>query len=373
MNATVSGGGALIVGSGGTDSGATILKGGVEKVTFGGIGIDTSLKSGGTEIVSAGGVASDTNVSSGGVLVVSSGGVADPTIVLSGGSETVSAGGTDLGAQVAGGRLVVLSGGTAVGGAVSSGGTEIVSGHGFDASATVFSGGKLFVQSGGTAIDITIVSGGTAINSVGGSFDAVVSATDSGTLINSGAVDVQNGATLTVGAATLNNAGSINLSGIFAATELLVEQNVTLSGGGTVSMSGDQSLIAGGSGFTLTNVNNKIIGTGEIGSSHFAINNQSSGVINGNGIAVNMELVANVTNAGLIEGTTSQGLLIEVSHPHQLRDHRGVRHQRIGGDHQRNRHQFHGERSDSRFRQWCSGEARSRDDRRRYTENFSGG
>jgi autotransporter passenger strand-loop-strand repeat protein len=311
LDATVRSGGALIVGSDGTDSGATILKGGVEKVTFGGASIDVALKSGGTEIVSGGGVASDTNVSSGGALVVSSGGTADPSTIFSGGSETVSAGGTDLGAQVAGGRLFVLSGGTAVGGAISSGGTEIVSGHGFDASATVFGGGKLFVRSGGSAVDITIASGGTAINSVGGSFDAAVSATDFGTLINSGAVNVQNGATQTVGAAALNNAGSINLLGTFSATELLIEQNVTLSGGGTVSMSGNQSLITGGSGFTLTNVNNKIIGAGEIGDSHFTINNQSSGVINGNGTAIRLELVANVTNAGLIEGTTSQGLFID--------------------------------------------------------------
>ena len=303
-------------------------------MTFGGTSIDAALKSGGTEIVSAGGVASDTNVSSGGALVVSSGGTADPTTVFSGGSETVSAGGSDLGAQVAGGRLFVLSGGTAVGGAVSSGGTEIVSGHGFDASATVFGGGKLFVRSGGTAVDITIASGGTAINSVGGILDAVVSATDFGTLINSGAVNVQNGATLTVGAATLNNAGSINLLGTISATELLIEQNVTLSGGGTVSMSGNQkSDITGGSGFTLTNVNNKIIGVGEIGDSHFTINNQSSGVIDGNGTAIRLELVANVTNAGLIEGTTSQGLFIDSAHPHKLRDHRGAWHQRIGCDH----------------------------------------
>ena len=286
-------------------------------MTSGGASIDVALKSGGTEIVSAGGVASDTNVSSGGALVVSSGGTADPSTIFSGGSETVSAGGTDLGAQVAGGRLFVLSGGTAVGGAISSGGTEIVSGHGFDASATVFGGGKLFVRSGGSAVDITIASGGTAINSVGGNLDAVVSATDSGTLVNSGAVNVRNGGTLTVGAATLNNAGSINLLGTFSATELLIEQNVTLSGGGTVSMSGNQSLITGGSGFTLTNVNNKIIGVGEIGDSHFAINNQSSGVINGNGTAFHMELAANVTNAGLIEGTTSQGLFITSQPPSQ--------------------------------------------------------
>ena len=75
---------------------------------------------------------------------------------------------------------------------------------------------------------------------------------------------MQNGATQTVGAAALNNAGSINLLGTFSATELLIEQNVTLSGGGTVSLSGGQSDITGGSGFTLTNVNNKIIGAAKL-------------------------------------------------------------------------------------------------------------
>ena len=41
---------------------------------------------------------------------------------------------------------------------------------------------------------------------------------------------------------------------------------MTLSGGGTVSMSGGDSLITdNGSGFTLTNVNDKIVGTGVLG------------------------------------------------------------------------------------------------------------
>ena len=206
----------------------------------------------------------------------------------------------------------MFSSGSAVGGAVSSGGTEIVSGHGFAVSATVFGGGKLFVQSGGTAVDTTIVSGGTAINSVGGNLDAVVSATDFGTLINSGAVNVQNGATLTVGGATLNNAGSINLLGSTVVAELLIEQNVTLSGGGTVSMSTVSNRIAGGSGFTLTNVNNRIVGEGGLGEpgSAITINNQSSGVIDGNGTMFQLDIVASVTNAGLIEGTTSRGLFI---------------------------------------------------------------
>ena len=68
--------------------------------------------------------------------------------------------------------------------------------------------------------------------------------------------------TLTVGAATLNNAGSINLLGSTVVAELLIEQNVTLSGGGTVSMSTHSNRITGGSGFTLTNVNNRIVGDG---------------------------------------------------------------------------------------------------------------
>ena len=68
---------------------------------------------------------------------------------------------------------------------------------------TVESGGKLIVFSGGTGIDFTVDSGGTAINSAGGSLDVVASATNSGVLVNAGIVNVQNGGTLTLDAATL--------------------------------------------------------------------------------------------------------------------------------------------------------------------------
>jgi autotransporter passenger strand-loop-strand repeat protein len=74
---------------------------------------------------------------------------------------------------------VVLSGGVleALCGGIASG-------------VTVDSGGRLILFSGGTGIDFTVDSGGTAINSAGGSLDVTVSATDSGTLINSGAINV---------------------------------------------------------------------------------------------------------------------------------------------------------------------------------------
>jgi autotransporter passenger strand-loop-strand repeat protein len=203
--------------------------------------------------------------------------VADPTTIFSGGTETIRAGGTDDGARIS-------------------------------------RGGKLFIQSGGTAIDITIFSGGTAINSASGSLDVVVSATDSGALVNSGAVNVRNGATLTLGGTTLNNAGSINLFGSSSQTTVFIAHNVTLSGGGTVAMSGGSSLIidSGGSS-TLINVNDKIVGVGRLGGDPalFVIN-EAGGVIDGNGSGIfgTLEISATVTNAGLIEGTTSQGLAI---------------------------------------------------------------
>ena len=121
-----------------------------------------------------------------------------------------------------------------------------------------------------------------------------------------------NGGTLTLDVATLNNAGSINLLGSTSRTTLFIAHSMALSGGGTVSMSGGRSLItdSGGSN-TLINVNDKIVGVGGLGGdlSLFVIN-EAGGVINGNGSGTigQLNISATVTNAGLIEGTTSQGI-----------------------------------------------------------------
>ena len=129
-----------------------------------------------------------------------------------------------------------------------------------------------------------------------------------------GAINVQNGATLTLDAATLNNAGSINLLGSTSSTTLFIAHDVTLSGGGTVSMAGGHNLITdSGHSFTLTNVNDKIVGGGGLGG-EFAlfVVNKAGGIINGNGSGTvgELDIVATVTNAGLIEGTTSRGVAI---------------------------------------------------------------
>ena len=49
-------------------------------------------------------------------------------------------------------------------------------------------------------------------------------------------------------AATLNNAGSINLLGSSSRTTLIIAHNMTLSGGGTVSMSGGLSQVTDSGG-----------------------------------------------------------------------------------------------------------------------------
>jgi hypothetical protein len=96
-------------------------------------------------------------------------------------------------------------------------------------------------------------------------------------------------------------------------------------------------------------------------------------VINGNGTAFQMELAANVTNAGLIEGTTSQGLFI---HGATLTNSGTIAALGAGAmvvianEAVAN---STGKALIPRFRQWGAGGTQQRDDIGRYTENFSRG
>ena len=265
----------FIVLSGGTLSGGEIPRGYVVTVRSGGIASGLAVDSGASLIVSAGGTEFDATVSGGGKLIVSSGGVADPTTIL-------------------------------------SGGTEIVSAHGTDAGALISSGGKLFVQSGGTASDVTILSGGTAINAAGATLNVSVGATDFGKLTNSGTVNVIDGGTLTLGAAAVANAGSIRLQGTSGGSgaTLLLAGNVTLSGGGTLSLSpsGNNVITDSGGTSTLTNLNNTISGAGTLGDLNLTLIN--SGTIVGNGSGLFLSNILSAVNAGTLEATTASGLVI---------------------------------------------------------------
>ena len=311
LSGTVTDSGTLIADSGGS---AIVISGGVLVVQSGGSATGTTVKSGGTEAVQSGAFVTGVISSGGAFELVGVGATSSGLTVSNGATFEFASGYLNSGNISAATPVKVLAGGTQDGGAILSGAVLGILSGGIASGVTVESRGKLIVFSGGTGIDFTVDSGGTAINSAGGSLDVVVSTTNSGVLVNFGIVNVQNGGTLTLDAATLNNAGSINLLGSSSQTTLFIAHNMTLSGGGTVSMSGSGSLItdSGGSN-TLINVNDKIVGAGTLGGdSLLFVINQAGGVINGNGSGLlgQLDISATVTNAGLIEGTTSQGLVI---------------------------------------------------------------
>ena len=233
--------------------------------------------------VGSGYVLSGQIVSKGITLELVAGGTASSTTIDSGGTEIVTSGGSDIGANLDGNAILkVLSGGVASGDIVSK-------------------GDELIVASGGTAIDPTILSGGTAVVSSGGIFDVQTSATDFGTLTNSGTINVSSGATLTLSAATFTNAGSVDLLGGGAIVQ--IDRSLTLSGSGTVSLLGDGNnfVVDNNTSVTLTN-HNTIAGAGTIGDSFMKLVN--SGTINANN-SVGLSVDAAVINAGKMEGTTS--------------------------------------------------------------------
>ncbi len=132
------------------------------------------------------------------------------------------------------------------------------------------------------------------------------------TLLNHGTVTVQDGAYLFLGG-TVTNAGAISVQGAVKATTLRL--GVVLNGGGSIIMSDNaNNKIIG----NITNIDNTISGSGNIGSADMNWTNQAAGVIDANGI--NPMSVYNglspLVNAGLIEATGRGGLMFSSSPIH---------------------------------------------------------
>ena len=111
------------------------------------------------------------------------------------------------------------------------------------------------------------------------------------------------------------NSGKISLSAVTHTAELIIGgTGVTLSGGGSVTLSANAgNLIAGAIGVVLTNVDNKITGSGQIGGGSLVIVNQARGLIEQTGaVALNMATGSRtIVNAGTIEVAGAGGMTIK--------------------------------------------------------------
>jgi hypothetical protein len=201
-----------------------------------------------------------------------------------------NAGGT---ISAASGSVVELYGTTATGGTVSVAGTGVLQ----LLANTSLTGETLNTVSGS---DIQSVS---SANTLGGSVNLALGST----------LAVLNGAVLELpSSGTYSNAGAITLNSSVNYTDLIMTGGtVTLSGGGTVSLSDSPyNRIYGLAGTeTLVNANNLIKGSGEIGNSYLTFSN--SGTVDANqSVALTIDPNGGTTNTGTLEATAGATLVL---------------------------------------------------------------
>jgi len=148
------------------------------------------------------------------------------------------------------------------------------------------------------------VTGGTLQSSAGGFIQTNVSQSTALTDVTiNGDYFVRNNADAGFFGSTLTNQGTITIEADANETELEIGSQLTLTGGGTIQMThldGGSAVIndGGGAQNRLTNVNNTIQGSGQIGQNNMALTNQAGGLIHANvtGEAIVLDPGANPTD-----------------------------------------------------------------------------
>ena len=133
-----------------------------------------------------------------------------------------------------------------------------------------------------------------------------------GSGVNAGHIEVTDGSALIVNG-TMKNSGRIDLGATNLSSRLLLAGNTTLTGGGLVNFgtTNTQNIITSSSGavVTLTNVDNQIVGAGELTGLDFI--NAASGLVNGNNAVGALYLQSDtVNNEGTIEATAVGGIQV---------------------------------------------------------------
>ena len=174
------------------------------------------------------------------------------------------------------------------------------------ATITAGSGSNVTLEAGVT------VSGGT-LNGAG--LFTATNATLNG-VTNAGTLQLPNSDAITL-QGTITNSGALQVNGTANNTFLYENGAVTLNGGGTLTLSDSNVnyLMASAGGSSLTNTNNTISGSGNIGNGSLAFTNQSAGVVDavsakGNSLVINSGSLG-ATNAGIFEASSGGTMVLE--------------------------------------------------------------
>ena len=178
-------------------------------------------------------------------------------------------------------------------------------------------GGTILATGTGSTVNINLEStivGGTLTTAAGGS------------IVSSGTVDgvtISSGSTLTAAdyygvtlQDTITNHGTIAVNPGIYTTDLVISGDVSLTGGGTVTLGNSASVGIRGAngGETLTNVDNTIQGAGQLGNGSLAIVNQGTVDANQSTALTISTNSGGVTNTGTLEATAGGTLdLLETS------------------------------------------------------------
>ena len=191
----------------------------------------------------------------------------------------------------------------------------------------VFAGSDTYTNTGGTILasgtgstvqltgTVTIV-GGTLNTASGGLIEDTTGTPTLSGVTNKGTYNVLNDEqTQLLG--TLTNQGTINLNSVGNTTELQANGAVTLTGGGTIVMSDnvDNYFLQSVAGSSMTNVNNTISGSGNIGNGAMAFTNDAGGIVDAlssTGRTLTIQTgAATATNLGLMEAGSGGNLVLD--------------------------------------------------------------
>jgi CO dehydrogenase/acetyl-CoA synthase beta subunit len=227
----------------------------------------------------------------------------------------LSGGATNTGTiEATGGTLAFTS--TTV---ANAGGTISANANVLSLTASIINGGAVTLT-GASTLQLnngTIHNGSTLTNSATGTIEVLGSVNTLGGTINNsagGTFKIDNGAILDLEAGAYSQLGTLQLNSSGSFTELVLQGNVTLTGG-TVTMSNNiNNYIFGHLGTdTLTN-QETIQGAGHIGDSAMTLVNSSTGIINANQSAgITFQVSGGVTNTGMIEATAGAIAMVQTT------------------------------------------------------------